>query len=58
MWHLVTWFSGVLGSAGLMAGLHDLKGLFQPILSMIRDINCTLGFLFNLSFAKVKKAFQ
>lgn len=24
------WFSGGLGSAGLMVGLRDLKGLFQP----------------------------
>lgn len=28
MWHLETWLSGGLGSAGLMAGLGDLTGLF------------------------------
>ena len=30
MWCLGTWHSGGLGSAGLMVGLDDLKGLFQP----------------------------
>ena len=30
MWLLGTWFSGGLGSAGLMLGLNDFKGLFQP----------------------------
>ena len=30
MWHLGTWFSGGLGSARVMVGLDDLKGLFQP----------------------------
>ena len=30
MWHLGTWFSGGLGRVGLMVGLNDLKGLFQP----------------------------
>lgn len=29
MWHLGTWLSGGLGSAGLTAGLDDLRGLFQ-----------------------------
>lgn len=24
------WFSGGFGSSGLMAGLNDLRGLFQP----------------------------
>lgn len=28
MWHLGTWFNGGLGTAGLMAGLDDLKALF------------------------------
>lgn len=30
MWHLGTWFSGELGSAGLAVGLDDPKGLQQP----------------------------
>lgn len=30
MCYLVTWLSGGLVSAGLTAGLHDLKDLFQP----------------------------
>lgn len=28
--HIKTWLSFVLGSAGLMGGLHDIRGLFQP----------------------------
>lgn len=28
--HLKTWFSGRLGSAGLMVGFNDPRGLFQP----------------------------
>lgn len=30
MWHSRTWINGGLGRAGLVAGFHDLKGLFQP----------------------------
>lgn len=30
MWYLRTWFSGGLGSAGLMVGVNDLGGPFQP----------------------------
>ena len=30
MWCLGTWFGGGLGSVRAMAGLDDLKGLFQP----------------------------
>lgn len=30
MWHLGTWISGDLGSAGLMVGLDHLHLLFQP----------------------------
>lgn len=30
MWHLGTWVSGGLGSAGLKIGLDDLRGLVQP----------------------------
>lgn len=30
MRNLGTWFSGGLGSATLMVGLDDLKGLFHP----------------------------
>jgi len=30
MWHLVTWFRGGLGSVGLMVGLDDLRGVYQP----------------------------
>lgn len=30
MWHLGTCFNGGLGSAGLVVGLSDLTGLFQP----------------------------
>ena len=30
MWHLGTWVSGGLGSAGFTVGLEDLKALFQP----------------------------
>jgi len=29
MWYSATWFSGGLGSVGLMIGLSDLDGLFQ-----------------------------
>lgn len=29
MWHLGTWASGGLGSAGFMVGLEDSGGLFQ-----------------------------
>lgn len=30
MWHLGTWFRSGLGSAGLVLGLDDLRGLFPP----------------------------
>lgn len=30
MRHLRTWFSGEQGGAGLIFGLDDTKGLFQP----------------------------
>lgn len=30
LWHLGTWFSGALGTAGGMVGLNNLRGLFQP----------------------------
>lgn len=30
MRHLRTWFGGEQGGAGLMFGLDDIKGLFQP----------------------------
>lgn len=30
MWCLGMWFSGRLGSVGLMLGLYDPKGLVQP----------------------------
>lgn len=30
MWHLGTWFCGVLGSAGLRLGVSDTRGPFQP----------------------------
>jgi len=29
IWHFMTWFSRH-GGVGLMVGLHDLRGLFQP----------------------------
>lgn len=29
MWHSGTWFTGGLGSARLIVGLHDLRNLFQ-----------------------------
>lgn len=29
MWHLGVWFTGGLGTTGLMLGRDDLKGLFQ-----------------------------
>lgn len=30
IWHLKTWFSDQLGSAGLVVGFNDPRGLFQP----------------------------
>lgn len=30
MWHSGMWFSSELGNVRLMAGIDDLKGLFQP----------------------------
>lgn len=30
MWHLGTWLSGGLGSAGVTVGLDGCKGFFQP----------------------------
>lgn len=30
MWHLGLWLSGEIGSAGVMVGLDDLRGIFQP----------------------------
>lgn len=30
MWHLGMWISAERGGAGLMVGIDDLKGLFQP----------------------------
>lgn len=30
MWHLGTRFTGGLGCVGLVVGLDNLKGLFQP----------------------------
>lgn len=35
MWHWGTWFRGGLGSAGLVFGVNDLGGLFQPNDSVI-----------------------
>lgn len=31
MWHPGTQFSGKYGGAGLVAGLNDLRGYFQPL---------------------------
>lgn len=38
MWHLGTWFSGGLVSAGLMVGLGDLRAFPTPSESII---SCT-----------------
>lgn len=41
--HLGAWFSGGLGSAGLMVGLGDLKGPFNPSGCMIEWEPCAVS---------------
>lgn len=41
MWHLKAWFSGGCGNTGLMPGLNDLKGHFQP--KWFCDSTCRYG---------------
>lgn len=38
MWHLETWFSGGLGSAGLVVEFDDLNFVFQIILFYRKNI--------------------
>jgi len=36
MWHFRTWFSRH-GGVGLIVGLEDLRGLFQPVILQFYD---------------------
>jgi len=48
MWHFGIWFS-THGGVGWVVGLHELKGLFQPMILWFYEQNKILRF----NFAKV-----
>lgn len=60
MWHLGTWFSGVLGRTGLMDGLDGLKGFSQLKLphDKMKDVKqlrklstCIFKFIINVCYS-------
>lgn len=60
MWHLGTWIGGGgrLGSASLIVGLDDLKGLFQTeqfydTMEMLRYSSSLNNFILNIKWNRV-----